>query len=153
MFRAIGHGLAAGAAGTTALNAVTYGDMVLRGRGESSMPRKAIETMGERAGVEIPGEGETRQNRVSALGALTGLATGVGVGAVSGLLGPVLRRMPVLGGGLLVGAAAMAASDVPMTAMGLTDPKKWSSADWLSDAVPHLAYGIVTAATLKALHG
>ena len=28
---------------------------------------------------------------------------------------------------------------------------KWSTADWLSDLVPHLVYGAVVAATLRAL--
>jgi hypothetical protein len=151
MLQAIGRGLAAGAAGTTALNAVTYADMALRGRSESELPQKAVETVTHRAGLEVPGEGETRQNRVSALGALSGLTAGLGIGAVAGLFGPVLRRLPTPLGGVLLGAAAMAATDTPMIAMGLTDPKKWSSTDWLSDAVPHVAYGVVTAATLKAL--
>jgi hypothetical protein len=38
-----------------------------------------------------------------------------------------------------------------MTRMGITDPRHWSTADWLADAVPHLAYGVVTHATLAGL--
>jgi hypothetical protein len=38
----------------------------------------------------------------------------------------------------------------PMTAMGLTDPRTWSRTDWLSDVLPHLAYGWVTASTYAA---
>jgi hypothetical protein len=79
------------------------------------------------------------------------MATGVGVGVVASVLGPIVRRLPVPVSGLLIGAMAMAASDGSMTALGLTDPKSWSSTDWLSDAVPHLAYGAATAWTLKAL--
>jgi hypothetical protein len=29
-----------------------------------------------------------------------------------------------------------------MAAMGVSDPRKWSVSDWLSDLVPHLAYGL-----------
>jgi hypothetical protein len=38
-----------------------------------------------------------------------------------------------------------------MAATGLTDPRSWSLADWLSDAVPHVAYGVVTAWTLRTI--
>ena len=51
----------------------------------------------------------------------------------------------------MVGATAMAAADVSMTSLGVTDPKQWGAAGWLSDALPHLAYGAVTVATLHAL--
>jgi hypothetical protein len=51
---------------------------------------------------------------------------------------------------VLLAAAAMAGADAPMARLGLTDPKSWSSADWLADAVPHLAYGAVTAWALRA---
>jgi hypothetical protein len=56
---------------------------------------------------------------------------------------------PVLS--LLVGAGAMAAANLPMTGLGITDPRQWSAKSWLSDAVPHLAYGAVTGALLRAL--
>jgi len=35
--------------------------------------------------------------------------------------------------------------------LGVTDPRTWSRADWVSDIVPHLAYGAVTASVLSAL--
>lgn len=53
--------------------------------------------------------------------------------------------------GRFAGAAAMAASDGSMTALGVTDPRQWDANSWLSDALPHLAYGAVTIATLHAL--
>ena len=46
----------------------------------------------------------------------------------------------------------MAASDAPMTRVGLTDPARWSKTEWASDAIPHLAYGLVTTATLRSAH-
>jgi hypothetical protein len=45
----------------------------------------------------------------------------------------------------------MAASMLPMTALGLTDPRRWGVEGWLSDVVPHAAYGLATAAALRAL--
>ena len=141
-------GAAAGAAGTTALNAVTYLDMVWRGRPASSTPEDTVEKIAHTAGVAVPGDDETRKNRLAGLGPLTGIATGVGVGVLAGLLAPKLP-LPALAG--VVGTAAMAGSNVPMTALGVTDPRSWGAAGWISDVVPHLAYGLVTAAVAKRL--
>ena len=78
-------GAAAGAAGTTALNAVTYLDMAVRGRPSSSTPEDTVEALSERTHLPVPGEGEVHDNRVAGLGPLTGLLAGVGVGALLGL--------------------------------------------------------------------
>jgi hypothetical protein len=78
-------GAAAGAAGTTALNVVTYIDMALRGRPPSSTPQRTVERLAETAHLSIPGQGDRRASRVEGLGALTGLVAGVGVGSVFGL--------------------------------------------------------------------
>jgi hypothetical protein len=149
MFKAVVRGVAAGAAGTTALNAVTYLDMAVRGRPSSDTPQQAVEKLAEQAGVDVPGEGDVRENRIQGLGPLAGIATGVGIGVAAGLLRPIIGRLPTVIGAPLLGAAAMAGSDVPLTKLGLTDPSKWTSLEWLSDAVPHLAYGAVTFALLK----
>lgn len=61
-------GAAAGAAGTTALNAVTYLDMAVRGRGSSSATQDLVEAVADRADVEIPGQGDERDNRLAGLG-------------------------------------------------------------------------------------
>jgi len=45
----------------------------------------------------------------------------------------------------------MAATDGSMTALGVTDPRSWAAKDWMADAIPHLAYGAVTAAVLDTL--
>jgi hypothetical protein len=79
-------GAAAGAAGTAALNAVTYVDMTVRGRPASDTPERTVEN-----------------------------------------------------------------TDSSMASMGISDPRTWSAADWLADLLPHLAYGLVTYATLQAL--
>jgi hypothetical protein len=44
----------------------------------------------------------------------------------------------------------MASSDVPLKVFGISDPPSWSALDWLSDAVPHLAYGLVSNAAIRA---
>src|SRR3712207_4758185 len=73
-------GAVAGAAGTTALNAATYLDMVVRGRPPSDTPERTVETIAEGTGLRIPGDAQTRSNRVAGLGPLTGVAAGVGMG-------------------------------------------------------------------------
>ena len=144
-------GAAAGAAGTAALDAVTYLDMTVRGRAASDTPERTVEKLADSAGVAVPGEGKARDNRLTGLGALSGIATGVGVGAAFGVLRRLGLRPPTLIGGTLVGLSAMAATASSMASMGISDPRTWSAADWLSDLLPHLAYGLVTYATLQAL--
>jgi hypothetical protein len=143
-------GAAAGAAASTALNAVTYVDMAVRGRGTSSTPEDTVEKLAEKAHVPIPGEGETRENRVQGLGPLTGLLAGVGVGVVTGLARAAgFRSSPPVGTALTT-VGVMVAADGPMTVLGITDPRTWSATDWLSDLVPHLVYGLVLKTTMDA---
>ena len=144
-------GAAAGAAGTAALNAATYLDMTIRGRGGSGTPEQTIEAIEGRLPVSVPGQGETRANRITGLGSLSGIVTGIGVGAVFGLLrrAGVRPWLPV--GSAMVGLAAMASTDLTMAALKVSDPRTWSAADWLSDVIPHLVYGAVTWTTLDAL--
>jgi hypothetical protein len=151
MLKYAGWGALAGAAGTTALNAATYLDMAARGRPSSSTPQDTVEAMARTIGAEVPGDEETRQNRLSGLGALLGTVSGVGVGALLGTLRYAGLRLPAPLATLAAGAAAMAASNGGMTALGVTDPRQWDANGWLSDALPHLAYGAVTIATLHAL--
>lgn len=142
-------GLIAGAAGTVTLNIVTYSDMALRGRGSSSMPAKAAGKLAGAAGVQL-GDDEQGSNRKQGLGALLGLATGLGTGVVYGMVGSRLRLpLPLAAVGLA--GAAMAGSDVPMTALGLTDPRKWPALSWAMDIIPHLAYGVAAAAAYRAV--
>ncbi|MGK5114033.1 hypothetical protein [Geodermatophilus sp. CPCC 205506] len=143
-------GAAAGAAGTTALNAVTYLDMAVRGRPSSSTPERTVETLAEKAHVPIPGDGATRQNRVQGLGPLTGLVAGVGVGVLVGLVRAAGFRSRPLVGTLLVTAVVLVSTNGPMTVLGITDPRTWSATDWVSDLVPHVAYGAVVTTTLDA---
>jgi len=147
----VGWGALAGAAGTTALNAATYLDMAGRGRPASSTPEDTVEVLAGKVGVTVPGSEETRSNRLSGLGALFGAATGVGIGAVFGALRYAGLRLPGPVAAVAAGTAAMATSNGPMTVLGVTDPREWNATSWLSDLLPHLAYGAVTVATLHAL--
>jgi hypothetical protein len=140
-------GALAGAAGTTALNAVTYLDMAVRGRPASSSPEDSMQRLADSAGVTIPGDDQTRANRLSGLGALTGLVVGTAVGATYGAVASAVGKPPATAGGLLVAAGAMLGANAPMVAMRVTDVRTWGVSGWLADAVPHLAYGVVTAAT------
>ena len=144
-------GAAAGAAGTTALNAVTYLDMAARGRPSSSTPQDTVEKLSQTAGVPIPGDQQMRANRVAGLGPLTGLLAGVGTGAVLGAVRAFGIRPGLAVGSLAAAAGAMAASTAPMAAMGITDPRSWTAEAWASDIIPHLAYGVVTVVTLQKL--
>lgn len=141
-------GLLAGLAGTAALNAASYLDMAVRGRPASTTPR---DSAGRLTGpVRLPlGSGQRLANRLEGLGALLGYAVGAGVGAGYAALPTGRLRGPA--SALALGAAAMLAANVPMTALGITDPRRWSAADWLADAVPHLAYGAVAAAALDRM--
>ena len=144
-------GAAAGAAGTTALNTVTYLDMAVRGRGSSSSPEQTVEALADKGHVTIPGDEEHRQNRVAGLGPLTGLVTGIGVGVLAGLARAAGFRSSPLVGTALTTVGVLVGSNGPMTALGITDPRTWSATDWASDVVPHLAYAVVVRTTLDAL--
>lgn len=150
-------GALAGAAGTLALDVVSYGDMALRGRSASTMPAEVVRRLAVKAGyapLSIPAEeaSETTNNRRSALGALSGYAIGISIGAAYGIisLAAGTKRQLFLRT-VVLGAVAMAASDVPATLLGATNLKEWTATSWVSDIVPHVAYGLTTAAVVSAL--
>ena len=140
-------GAAAGAAGTTALNVVTYLDMALRGRPASSTPTDTVEKLAETAHLPVPGDTQHRASRLEGLGALTGLVAGVGVGGLLGLA----RASGFRAGTLLTTLTVLVSTNGPMTVLGVTDPRTWSAVDWISDLVPHLAYAAVVTTTMDAL--
>lgn len=144
-------GAAAGAAGTTALNAVTYLDMVVRGRPSSSTPEQTVTALTSTVGLQVPGQGEKRENRTSGLGALLGIAAGVATGAAWGALRELGVRLPLPAAVPATAVSAMVAGSAPMTLLKVTDPRTWTPSEWLADVVPHLAYGAVTAVVLRGL--
>jgi hypothetical protein len=148
--RSILIGAAAGAAGTTALNAATYLDMAVRGRSASQIPEQVVERLSAIVRVPVPGDGEEHDNRIAGLGALLGAATGVGTGAAYGLARALGWRPGLPVASVAVAATAMAGADVPLAVLGVSHPRQWRPADWASDLLPHLAYGAVTAAVQAA---
>jgi hypothetical protein len=148
-------GLAAGAAGTTALNAATYLDMAARRRPESSTPEESLRRLADAVGAKelAVSEEEPAANRRAGLGALLGILTGVGVGVGYSVLRRLTGREqpPGLLEGVALGGLAMVASNAPMTVMGVTDPRTWSATDWVADVVPHLGYGLAAAGTLNLI--
>jgi len=164
-------GLAAGAAGTMALNVAGYLDMLVRGRSASTLPTDVAGRLADEIGLPLDfdldpedtatdidtdddEDGDVNErvaNRQEALGALLGYSNGLAIGVAYGLIRLAVPRPPAWLAGALLGGLAMAASDYPSTRLGLTDPQTWSGADWLADIVPHMAFGVVTAATFDAI--
>lgn len=155
--RSILLGAAAGAVGTIALDVATYTDMVARARPASTTPSDLAGKLTEGLGIELAEGGgkeaeERASNRKSGIGALFGYATGVAVGALYGALRPATGKLPAPLAGIALGLAAMAASDVPIAATGVSDPREWGAADWASDLIPHLLYGLVTVVAFESFH-
>lgn len=142
-------GLLAGLAGSSALNALTYLDMVVRARPASGTPEETARRITEAAGIDLGSE-DRAANRRSGLGPLLGYLAAVSSAVTFALL--TRDRHPALPlAAAALGGTAMLAADAPMTALGVTDPRRWSRVDWLADAVPHLVFGAVTALTLRRL--
>ena len=78
------------------------------------------------------------------------MSSGLGVATLYGALRPHLRWIPVPVAGIALGLAAMAASDVPISMSGVSDPATWAPEDWAADLIPHLIYGLVTAVAYDA---
>jgi hypothetical protein len=154
MLRGVLLGAVAGAAGNLTLEIVTYGDMLLRGRAASGVPAKMIAILADDFGIEAlasAATGNQADNRRSAAGALLGYALGVGLGGTYGLVRPILGRVSTPLAGVAVGLAAMTAADASYAVTGASDPKTWTMADWISDLVPHVLYGLVTVATYEVI--
>ncbi|MFE9607173.1 hypothetical protein [Streptomyces sp. NPDC006012] len=149
--RSILLGAAAGAAGTTALDIVGYADMAYRGRAASDTPEITVRKFAARWHIRIPGEGEALANRVSGLAPLTGYAAGLGMGALLGFAGAAGWNPPTPCKYLAATVGALVGTNGPMTVLGVTDPRTWGMAGWISDIVPHLAYALVTVSVLDRL--
>jgi hypothetical protein len=148
MWTRVAHGLVAGAAGTTALEALTYLDMAVRGRPASDTPQRTVRSLLGRVRLAPPGGEEAGANRVQGTASLLGLVTGCAVGALVGAADGVADvRLPrsFRGAAAVFTLAALLAGNGPMTMLGVTDPRHWRSDDWASDLLPHLGYGLAAA--------
>ncbi len=144
-------GLLAGAVGTLALNAATYADMAVRGRPASTVPDDTVQRTAHRLHLDaIAGTDDGARHRRQGLAALSGYATGLTVGAISGLLRPD-RHLPAVAEALAVGTAAMVAGNSGAVATGTTDPRRWTGVEWIADVVPHLCFGLAAVATRRAV--
>ncbi len=144
-------GLAAGAAGSTVRHAVTHLDTARRGRAAGATPGRTVDAFADLAGRRIPGDGGQRDSRRAALGALIGVGNGLAVGVLASLARSAGVRLPSAVGAVVTGGTAMALTDGVTTALGVTDPRDRSGRDWVSDAVPHLAYGAAVQAVVEAI--
>ncbi|BCJ62659.1 hypothetical protein [Micromonospora endophytica] len=142
-------GLVAGAVGSTALNIVTYLDMVLRARPASQTPQQSAAKVADAVHLDLGLDGQA-DNRRSGLGALMGYGAGLAT-AVGFALLTRGRRQPLPRAAALLGGAAMTVADGSLTLLRVTDPRTWRRTDWIADLVPHLAYGITAAATWNRL--
>lgn len=145
----VADGAIAGAAGTTALNAVTYLDMTLRARPASNTPERSAGRVAEVTHLNLGPEPQAT-NRRSGLGPLLGYGIGIAAGVGFALLTRGRPMPPALASGLL-GGGVMTASGSSYAVLGISDPRTWSRGDWLSDLIPHLAYGLVAAVTWNRL--
>lgn len=94
---------------------------------------------------------KTARNRLTALGALVGYGVGLSTGVAYALTRTRLGKLPLPLAGVAVGLAAMAGSDVPSVALGVTNPKTWGWSGWIEDIIPHLIYGMVTVGVYETL--
>ncbi len=145
-------GAAAGAAGTTTLNVITYLDMVVRGRPASTTPERTVEALATLFHLTVPGSGDIQGNRISGLGALTGYAAGIGIGVIFGLAYSLGWRPGWLVATMAATVGALVGTNGPMVALGVTDPRGWGMLGWISDLIPHFGYGVVTALVLHYLY-
>ncbi|CCH18762.1 hypothetical protein [Micromonospora lupini] len=142
-------GAIAGAVGSTALNVVGYLDIALRARPASSTPEQTVDRLAGIAHLDL-GSGPRAANRRSGLGALVGYGLGIAAGvAFAAYAGGRRQPLPMATG--VLGAGVMAMTDGSITVLGISDPRTWRRSDWISDIIPHLAYGLTAAATWNRL--
>ncbi|MFB7177297.1 hypothetical protein ACFCYI_06285 [Streptomyces sp. NPDC056257] len=151
VIRPIVHGAVAGLAGTTALNMAGYVDIVLRGRPISDTPEITVRSLAEKLHVRIPGDDEIRENRVAGLGPLMGYTVGMGMGVAlslvqaAGLLPTKTSRYA------FASVFALTVTNVPIFILGISDPRTWTAADWVSDIIPHGVFAVVTVGVIEKL--
>lgn len=150
MTSTLGRGLVAGAVGTTAITAVTYLDMAVRGRAPSTVPAEVVDRLLGAADTKIPGKGAERDNRRTAMGELTGITMGLATGVAASIARTAGYRPPAPVAATVIGAIALAGAQLPAAALDVTEPSSWDAAGWASDIVPHLTYGVATYAALAA---
>jgi hypothetical protein len=145
-------GLISGAAGTVAINVVTYGDMLARGRAPSRVPERAAERLASLAGSAIlTGDGEREMHRRCAAGALLGYADGLCTGAAYGALKHTIPGLWWPVGATLLFAWTLLGAEGIATRLGATNLFEWTLTEWIEDAIPRAFFAAVTALAYEAL--
>ena len=143
-------GRRAGAAGTTALNLVAVRGHGGRGRPASSTPEQTVEKLAGKAHVSHPRR-PADPGRTGCRASVRSPAWPPAWGSASSSARPGTRLplQPLVGTGLIT-AGVLVATNGPMTVLGVTDPRTWTTTDWVSDVVPHVAYAVVVKTTMDA---
>ncbi len=150
--RGISAGIVAGSAGTLALDIASYLDMVSSGRAASETPANLVAAMAKSFGLDsLTEDSDEAKNRRSALGALLGYTNGLSFGVVHGLFHGIFRHVPWPVEGIIIALASTAATDALYAKYGVADPTTYTPSIWAYDIGFHLVYGLVTAATLRAI--
>ena len=136
-------GIIAGATGTVALDTSTYLDIVIRGRSSSNAPSQMVDMVAKKIHLPLStqssgSQDQSAQNRENGLGALLGYVNGLGTGVIYGILRSRFNEIPAPLAAPLVGLIAVAASDIPMVTLRVSNPKTWGISGWLADTIPHL---------------
>ena len=124
-----------------------YSQLHVLAQGGWLQPLQTIHTRLFAWALDLPGGPVERDSRISGGGALSGISAGVAGGAAYGLVQSWGVRPGRGTATLLLTVAAMVAGNGPLTMLKVSDPRQWSPGDWAADVLPHLAYGLVTAAT------
>ncbi len=142
LFSGLLRGAAAGAAGTAALTTAGYLARTVRPvpADDAPLPLEAVQATSD---IDRPGR------RISALGLLAGTATGVGIGALAGVLRAAGVRPPAAVSGPLLGLAAVAARGGPQAVLRVADLRR--RPDRVAEIVPELVYGFTTHSTLVSV--
>jgi hypothetical protein len=127
---------------------VSYLDMLVRGRAASDQPQQLGDRISERMEV---GQADTPadRSRRQALGNLVGYVDGLLLPTALALVGARSWSFGAHTAALAIGA--MIGSSALPVALGITDPRRWTLDDWLTDLWPHIGYGV--GAALVSRHG
>jgi hypothetical protein len=74
------------------------------------------------------------------------------MGLILGLAYALGWRPKLWLGVVVATALALIGTNGPMTVLGVTNPLTWGAVGWISDLIPHIGYGAVTAAVLYYLY-
>ncbi|SCF25351.1 hypothetical protein [Micromonospora mirobrigensis] len=145
------NGIVAGATATLARELISNLDVGIRARPTSDTHERAVQRMADVTHVNL-GPAERAAHRRAGIGSVFGFVNGVlAVSLFAAFRGRRRPPLPVAAG--VIGIGGMLVADGSMTALGVTDPRRWGAEGWFEDALPYVAYGLVAAATLNRLDG